>query len=75
MKAKSKAWIGPLAGAVLFCAAIWILHRELAAHHLKDILQQIRILPAGRIAVSAIGCTHPGGCRPWRLPRSSFSVP
>ena len=51
---KLKAWIGPLAGAILFSAAIWVLHHELAVHHLRDILAHIRSLPAGRIAAAIL---------------------
>ena len=56
-KTKLKAWVGPLAGAILFSAAIWILHLELSVHHLKDILQHIHSLPAERIAVIVLSTT------------------
>ena len=45
MKNKPNAWIGPLFGALLFFLAIWVLHHELAAHRLKDIVHQIRAIP------------------------------
>jgi hypothetical protein len=41
-KTMPAAWIGTIAGAVLFCGAAWILHHELATHRLEDILMQIR---------------------------------
>jgi phosphatidylglycerol lysyltransferase len=51
---KLKTWVGPVAGVVLFSAAIWILHRELSVHHLKDILQHIRSLPLGCIIAALL---------------------
>ncbi len=53
-KAALKTWIGPLAGAILFSTAIWILHRELSAHHLTDILQHIRSLPLERLMTALL---------------------
>jgi len=53
-KPKLTAWIGPLAGTVLFSVAIWVLHRELAVHHLRDIFHQIRSLPTGRVAAALL---------------------
>ncbi len=53
-KATLKAWIGPLVGAILFSAAIWILHRELAVHHLKDIIPQLRSLPMERLITALL---------------------
>ena len=59
MKPKPLAWIGPVVGIVLFSVAIWILHRELAAHHFRDIVHQIGAIPAGRIA-AALALTAAG---------------
>jgi phosphatidylglycerol lysyltransferase len=53
-KTKLTAWAGPLAGVVLFSAAIWILHHELSVHHLTDILEHIRSLPLGRIIAALL---------------------
>ncbi|MCG6928965.1 MAG: bifunctional lysylphosphatidylglycerol flippase/synthetase MprF [Desulfofustis sp.] len=49
-----KTWIGPLIGGLLFSAAIWILHQELSAHHLKDILLHIRALPKERLVAALL---------------------
>ena len=54
VKAKMRAWAGPILGVFLFSLAIWVLHRELSAYHLKDILHHIRSIPASRIAAALL---------------------
>jgi phosphatidylglycerol lysyltransferase len=54
VKGKLWTWAGPILGVILFSLAIWVLHRELSAYHLKDILHHIRSIPAGRIAAALL---------------------
>ncbi len=54
MKTKLTAWMGPFLGAVLFSVAVWVLHRELAAYHFKDIVHQISLIPVSRVAVALL---------------------
>ena len=42
MNPKLKKSLGPLLGVVLFLAAVWTLHRELGAYHIKDIIGAFR---------------------------------
>jgi phosphatidylglycerol lysyltransferase len=48
--------LAPAAGALLFGAALWVLHRELATYHLRDILNEFRSLPPSA-ALAALGLT------------------
>jgi phosphatidylglycerol lysyltransferase len=41
--------VGPLFGLLLFGAALWVLHLELRAYHLHDILRHLEELPAWRL--------------------------
>ncbi len=54
MKTKPAVWIGPVLGVVLFCPAIWVLHRELSAYHFKDILHHIGSMPTRRVAAAKL---------------------
>lgn len=54
MKTKPMTWIGPVLGVALFSIAIWVLHRELATYHFKDILQHMRSMPTRRIATALL---------------------
>ena len=45
----AKRYLGPAASLVLFAAAAWLLHRELAAYRLKDILHNLSLIPSLRI--------------------------
>ena len=38
----------------MFSVAVWILHRELSIHHLKDIPNNIRSLPGDRIVAALL---------------------
>ncbi|HXX46634.1 MAG TPA: bifunctional lysylphosphatidylglycerol flippase/synthetase MprF [Myxococcota bacterium] len=43
---------GPLLGIALFCAAIWILGRELRHHQLADAVAHLREIPTSQLLVS-----------------------
>jgi phosphatidylglycerol lysyltransferase len=49
MKPKLRHSVGPLFGLLLFAVALWVLHHELKAYHLKDILRHLHELPAHRL--------------------------
>ncbi len=38
--------LGPGLSLILFAAAVWLLHGELKAYHLGDILKAIESIPA-----------------------------
>ncbi len=54
MTTKPAAWIGPAVGVVLFSLAIWVLHHELSAYHVKDILRELGLIPAGRVVAALL---------------------
>ncbi len=56
MKKKTGHTLGALLGLLLFAAAILVLHRELAAYHLHDIIRYLEEIPAGRL-YPALGLT------------------
>ena len=39
----------PLFGILLFSGALWVLHHELKAYHLQDIVRHLREIPAHRL--------------------------
>jgi len=45
--------LGPGLSLVLFAAAGWLLHRELSAYHLEDILQAFNAIPGARFWAAA----------------------
>jgi phosphatidylglycerol lysyltransferase len=45
---------GPAVSLVLFSLATWLLHRELAAYHLEDILHQLASIPSQRVAEAVL---------------------
>ena len=61
MKTRPAAWrAGPILGMVLFSLAIWVMHRELSAHHVKDILHHVGLIPAGPDNRGALSLTAAG---------------
>ncbi len=46
----------PLLGAALFAVALWVLHRELAHLRARDVLDQLRAMPASAL-LAALGLT------------------
>jgi phosphatidylglycerol lysyltransferase len=49
-------WIGPVAALLVFGGVAWVLHRELAHLHLRDILGQFRSIGRGDV-FTALGLT------------------
>jgi len=49
-------WMAPLLSVSLLAGALWLLHRELATHHPRDILQAMRAMPLSAI-LAAFGLT------------------
>ena len=56
MKPLWRRILAPALSIVLFTAAIWLLHSELRNYHLRDILNALQSVPAGRLA-AAVGLT------------------
>jgi phosphatidylglycerol lysyltransferase len=54
MKPKRLHSLGPLFGLLLFAVALWVLHHELKAYHLKDILCHLHELPAHRLFLALL---------------------
>jgi len=48
--------MGPSLSVILFAAALWLLHSELRNYHLRDILNALESIPAGRLG-AAVGLT------------------
>lgn len=46
----------PLASVILLAVALWLLHREFAAHHPRQIVHAIRAIPLDRV-LAALGLT------------------
>ncbi len=59
MRGKLSSALGPLLGLLLFAAALWVIHGELAAHHVRDILHATRSIPAWKAWLAA-GLTAAG---------------
>jgi phosphatidylglycerol lysyltransferase len=54
MKPKLLHSLGPLFGLLLFAVALWVLHHELKAYQLKDILHHLHELPAHRLFLALL---------------------
>jgi phosphatidylglycerol lysyltransferase len=54
MKSKLRKIIGPVFSLILFAVAIWLLHRELKAYHIEDILKAFDAIPGGNLAAAAV---------------------
>lgn len=48
------AELKPFIGLLLFTLALWVLHRELQAHHLRDILHQFNQIPVKRLGAALL---------------------
>ena len=56
MKPVWRRIMGPSLSVILFAVALWLLHSELRNYHLRDILNALESIPAGRLA-AAFGLT------------------
>ncbi|MBN2569473.1 MAG: bifunctional lysylphosphatidylglycerol flippase/synthetase MprF [Deltaproteobacteria bacterium] len=54
MKTKLLHSLGPLFGLLLFSAALWVIHHELKAHPLHDVLRYVHALPAQRLSLALL---------------------
>jgi len=48
--------LGPILGLSLFIAALFVLHRELAAHPWSEVRAQLAAIPARRIVLALLAC-------------------
>ena len=53
---KKKLWhnLGPILGAVLFVAALWIIHQALAKYQYHDIVRHLEELPRERLVLALV---------------------
>ena len=49
-------WLGPLASLLVFAAVAYVLHREIAHLHFKDIVHHLRSIPRSAV-VAALAIT------------------
>jgi phosphatidylglycerol lysyltransferase len=56
LSARHLRWIGPLAALLIFTLVTYVLHRELAEFHLRDVLEHLHAIP-NRVLLGAIGFT------------------
>src|SRR5262245_37095175 len=54
MKERLLAAIAPIVGLSLFAATIAILHRELAAYHMADVIGHLRAIPARQVGAALL---------------------
>ena len=54
MKERLLAAIAPILGLALFAGAIAILHHELAAYHLADVVGHLQEIPARQLAIALL---------------------
>ena len=54
MKERLLAAIAPILGLALFAATIAILHRELAAYHLTDVVGHLQAIPVRQLALALL---------------------
>ena len=47
-------WIGPIAALAVFGAVAYVLHREIANLHIRDIFRELRSIPAGDIGAALV---------------------
>src|SRR5215467_93117 len=49
-------WLGPLASLLVFAGVAYVLHREIAHLHLRDIVHHLRSIPRSSV-VGSLGIT------------------
>jgi len=54
VKSTRRHTISTLLGLFIFVAALWVLHKELSAYHLRDIIQSLRTIPSRRLFLALI---------------------
>jgi len=54
MKTKLLHSLGPLVGLLLFSAALWVIHNELKAHPLHDVLRYVHELPPQQLLLALL---------------------
>lgn len=47
-------WVSPAIGAVLFVAAVWVLHRELRQVRYREVTEAVRALPPARLLLAFV---------------------
>ena len=47
-------WLPHLLSLILFAVAIWVIHRQLAQYHTRDLLTRLREIPLSAIAVAIL---------------------
>lgn len=47
-------WIGPIAALAVFGAVAYVLHREIANLHIRDIFHELRSIPTTNIAIALV---------------------
>ncbi|HTY93970.1 MAG TPA: bifunctional lysylphosphatidylglycerol flippase/synthetase MprF [Steroidobacteraceae bacterium] len=50
----SRVWIGPAAALLVFSIMAWLLHRELAQIHVRDIVAHLEAIPTETLAVGLL---------------------
>ena len=56
LSASQLRWIGPLAALLIFTLVAYVLHRELAQFHLRDVFERLHAIP-NTVLLGAIGFT------------------
>ncbi|HEV8629421.1 MAG TPA: bifunctional lysylphosphatidylglycerol flippase/synthetase MprF [Thermoanaerobaculia bacterium] len=51
---RGAALFGSLLGVACFLGALWLLHRELAAYHYRDVAAAVAAVPRGRLALALL---------------------
>jgi phosphatidylglycerol lysyltransferase len=54
-------WVGPLAALFVFIAVVYVLHRELAQLHVKNVFSQMHAIPRQSVLI-ALACTAASYC-------------
>lgn len=51
---RPSTWVGPTAALLVFAVVIWLLHRELAQIHVRDIIERLDDIPLWRVLVGVV---------------------